>query len=727
MEPIEIIRAARELGRTSLPEEAGKRLLAAYGVAVPRSVMVGVEVGAPLDIGGLSPPFVAKVVSPQILHKSDVGGVAIGLADKEAVRQAIDEMAAIPAIASAEVDGFLVEEMAPPGIEMVVGAIRDPHFGPMVMVGLGGIFVEVLKDVSFRICPITEGEAHAMLSELQGVPLLDGVRGGQAVSRQAIVDVMLRIAAADGLLAEFGDDIAELDVNPLIVAADGAVAADARVILRDPGVDVADAHAPAPPRQNFTVAERFAPLFNPRTIAVVGASTTGKSIANTFIRRMKAYGYDGQMYPIHPKASEVEGLAAYASLADAPEAIDYAYIAVAAAHIPDMLAAAPDKVRFAQVISSGFGEVATGRDLQIDLVNKAHGAGIRVLGPNCLGLYSPRGGVTFPEDAPKELGTVGIVSQSGGLSTDIIKRGQTRGLRYSGLVTVGNSADIGPVDLLEFYHEDPETQVIGMYLEGVEDGRAFFDLLRSPRATKPVVILRGGRSAQGQHAAASHTGALAGDARAWQALTRQAAVLEVATIDAFIDALLALQHLRLRPDAPTQRIVLFGNGGGTSVLATDYFAELGLDVEPFAEPTQAELAKLDLPPGTSLVNPIDTPVLTLQEEEGRIAGRILDIVFERENPDALLLHLNLASFVGRGPADSVENLIQTILAAQGRHQGQTHIAVALRTDRSAQLEEQKDRYGALFQNVGIPVFDEIPPAADALAAIKHLETRLGDK
>ena len=185
------------------------------------------------------------------------------------------------------------------------------------------------------------------------------------------------------------------------------------------------------------------------------------------------------------------------------------------------MAGANGNLKFAQVISSGFGEVSEGLDLQRDLVTKAHAGGCRVLGPNCLGFYSPRGGVTFPVDAPKEIGTIGVVSQSGGLGTDIIKRGQWRGIRFSGLVTVGNSADLGPVDLLEFYFEDPQTRVVGLYLEDIKQGRRFFNLLRSDKATKPVVILRGGKSSQGRAAALSHTGALAGDERAWEALSRQ--------------------------------------------------------------------------------------------------------------------------------------------------------------------------------------------------------------
>ena len=342
---------------------------------------------------------------------------------------------------------------------------------------------------------------------------------------------------------------------------------------------------------------------------------------------MKSFGYAGHIYPIHPSAPEVEGLKAYPSLGQTPELVDYAYVAIGAERIPDAIAQANGRCRIAQVISSGFAEVEEGVTLELALIEST-AARVRVLGPNTLGTYSPRGGLTFPQNAPKAVGSVGIVAQSGGLSTDIIKRGEWRGLRFSGLVTIGNSADVAPHELVDYYLENSQTKVIGLYLEDIKNGRAFFDLLRSPKATKPVVILKGGRSRQGRLAAASHTGALAGDERAWEALPSQLPVAMVSTIDKFLDALLALQFLTPRPAKPTNLVTLFGNGGGSSVLGSDAFAAVGLNVSPFDAATRALLEALKLPPGTSVANPIDTPVRTLQEKDGMIAGEILDIVYQ---------------------------------------------------------------------------------------------------
>ena len=227
-----VIQEARTQGRTALDEAGGKALLAQYGVAVPKTTVVRGADDVAGALAGMTFPVVVKVVSPDILHKSDAGGVRVNLQSADDVREAIAAMAALPKIEAAHVEGWLVEEMAPAGQEMVVGGLRDPDFGPLVMVGLGGIFVEVLADVAFRICPIERIDAEEMIDELKGAAILKGARGRDAVSREAIVDVLMKVGGEGGLLMQHADDIAEADINPLIVSQDGAVAVDARFILK---------------------------------------------------------------------------------------------------------------------------------------------------------------------------------------------------------------------------------------------------------------------------------------------------------------------------------------------------------------------------------------------------------------------------------------------------------------------------------------------------------------
>jgi acyl-CoA synthetase (NDP forming) len=719
--PEQIIAEARREGRLALDEASGKRLLQSVLIPVPRGYLARDADDAAAKARALTPPLVAKVVSAKLLHKSDVGGVRLHLDDATAVRDAVMAMGEIPAIRAAGAEGWLIEEMAPKGQEVVVGGYGDPQFGPVVMVGLGGIFVEILKDVAFRICPIDGADAHGMLGELMGARLLDGVRGQRPLDKEALIDALMKVGGRDGLLMRLQSDIAELDINPIVVSERGLVAVDARVILAKPKPP-----GPAPDRKpcdELPALERFRPLFEPKTVGVLGATAKGgAALANTFIGRMKAFGFAGEIYPIHPEAAEIEGLAAYKSIAATPQPIDYAFVAIGAERIAPLLAAANGHLRFAQVISSGFSEVEGGSKLERELVEKAHSGGVRVIGPNCLGTYSPRGHVTFSDNAPREIGSIGIISQSGGLTTNMIKRGQVKGLRFSGAVTAGNCADITPADLLEFYLADPLTKAIGCYLEDIKDGRRFFELLRA--GGKPVLLLCGGRSAQGRLAAASHTGALAGDGRVWAALCAQTPCVEVATLDEFVDTLLTLQYITPRPERPTRRVVMFGNGGGTSVLGADFFAAHGLDVSPFEAGVRASLEALKLLPGSSVANPIDTPVATLQENNGEVARQILDIVYARVAPDAIALHLNMSSFSGRGGVDPVDSIFGFVERALCAHRGVAHLLLAFRTDGDPTLEERKRKYRETAARLGIPMFDEIPQLAKALAAVAHLERRL---
>lgn len=231
----ELLARARKAQRMSLDEASGKRLLAQFGVNVPASVVVQANEPLAPRLAPLKPPFVVKVMSPRILHKSDVGGVRVGLSSAAEAEAAIATMLKNPAIAAEPLDGFLVEEMAPRGQELVIGGLKDPQFGPLIMVGLGGIFVEVLKDVAFRICPIEHIDAIEMLDELKGKALLEGARGQASVSKEALIDVLLKIGGESGLLMRLQADIAEADINPIIVSAGGAMAVDARFILTQAG------------------------------------------------------------------------------------------------------------------------------------------------------------------------------------------------------------------------------------------------------------------------------------------------------------------------------------------------------------------------------------------------------------------------------------------------------------------------------------------------------------
>jgi acyl-CoA synthetase (NDP forming) len=684
------IKAARATGRLTLPEPNGKEVLAEAGIAVPRGRLVA----TPADVGeaceSLNFPLAVKGVSPDLIHKSDAGAVMLNLEDADAVHNACLTMQDLVG----NLHGFLMD-------------------------GLGGISVEVFADVAFRICPINRGDAAAMLNELRAVALLDGARGLTGASRDAIVDVLMRVGGLEGLLYCQQAEIAELDINPLIVSQHGAVAADARIV-------VGLTPLPATPRSTRTAEETralFQPLFEPGSIAVVGASATRRTRSNTLIDQILRYGFDrDKLYPIHPSAAEIDGLPAYPSLSETPQPVDYAYIAIPAEGVAALLSQAKGRLRFAHVTSSGFAEFGR-QDLQDELVAAAHESGARVLGPNCNGGHSPRGKLTFCYDSAPDEGSVGIILQSGGLGVDVIRRGNHRGLRFSGVMTVGNCADIGVVDLLEFYLCDPATRVIGMYLEGAPQGRRMFELLVARQPAKPVVILKGGRSERGRDVTVSHTGTLAGNDRIWDALCQQTGAVLAASLDDFIDKLLALQCVTPRAVNPTVRAMLLGNGGGTSVLGVDAFGQVGIDITPFLPDTIAQLHAMGLGAGAAYANPVDLPQPVLVARQGRDTEAILRVIFDREEPQAVIVHVNLSVVMSlvRDDDDPLADLIEAAVRVKDDYPGKAHFVLVLRSDGSLAFETARIRYRAKALQHAIPTYDELPAAANAVAAIAHHE------
>lgn len=695
-------------------EPAAKELLRSAGLTVPRGRVAAEPEDAGRAAEEIGGRVVLKAVSPDVVHKTEAGAVVLGLSSHAEVARAAAELTDRAAAAGWRLDGFLVEEMLSVGLETVVGAVRDDQFGPVVMVGLGGIYVEALPELAFRVAPITEAEAVEMIREVERLRVMvGGVRGRVGVSNTALVDALLKVGGKDGLIAKLGDRIRSLEINPFLVDARGGVALDARVELS--AAKVAESHRPRPSDGEF---DR---LFSPATVAVAGASANRVTLANLFIRHLREYGYRGRIFPIHPSAATVEGLPAVPSIADAPEAIDYAYIAVPPSEVAGVLGNAGGKLAFAQVVSSGFGETSGGGRFEAEVVEAAERSGARLLGPNCLGTHSPRGRLTYLDDPSPVPGSVAVVSQSGGLTLDIASLGSGLGIEFSAIVTIGNSADLTPADLLEYFGDDRETRVVGLYLEDVKQGRRFFDVLRSVAVRKPVAVLIGGRTAAGARAAGSHTGALATSDRLWRGISAQTGAVLCDTLDGFLASLAALQSLTPLPRETTE-VVLFGTGGGISVLAADNLSRLGFSVSALPPQTQAELEALKLPPGSSVVNPIDTPSGTMRAQEGALAAEIARIVLRTAAVDALLVHLNLASFLSF--TDAGPGLFHSLIEGIARaHQvaPDVHLAFVFRSSGEPRFNEVQRELVGFTSGLGLPAFTGIEGASEGLAALRHVE------
>jgi acyl-CoA synthetase (NDP forming) len=604
-----------------LPEHEVKALLARHGVAVPKGT---IDLSR---IDDLREPLVVKAYGRAIVHKSDRGLVELD------VQRADVAKVAARFLQLEGVEGVLVEEQARPWHELLVGVVNG-SFGPMLAVGMGGTQTELFDDVALRALPVDAADVRVMLDELRSAKLLHGYRGGPPTDLDALVSVVLGVCS---LAEELGDELGELECNPVIAGPSGSIAVDARLTMREAS------GGGAVPRTDFTR------LFAPRGIAVAGASATKQTFGNRFLEAYRAMGWTDNLAAIHPTATDIDGVPAYPSLHDVPHPVDYVLAAVPAAACADLVRDASGVAPFVHVISGGFSEASgrDGHDLEHRLVLAGREANVRVLGPNCMGVYAPAGRQTFQLDVPRRVGPASIVSQSGGLAGDIVKGGAARGITFAKLVTIGNAIDVTPGELCEWLVDDPDTGIVGIYVEDPRDGARLTRALHAASAAgKPAVVLVGGLSTQGSRAVASHTGALAGDRRVWQAVAAHTGCTLVATLEQLLDALAYLHtHADVAPPPDASRApetLVVGMGGGASVLTTDACDRAGLRLGIVHDAVRATLLDMGYGAGTSVVNPIEIPFGPAAPPDAfrRVLTPILAVQHYRD----VLVHVNVQAF-----------------------------------------------------------------------------------
>ncbi len=354
-------------------------------------------------------------------------------------------------------------------------------------------------------------------------------------------------------------------------------------------------------------------LFRPRTIAVVGVPSTREGPPFPFFRGLLEMGFTdetseapGRLYPVNPKLTEYQGLPCYPDLRAIPGPVDYVICAIPAASVPDLLEQCIEKgVRLLHLFTSGFTETgdAARAELERRIIARARAGGVRIIGPNCVGFYRPAARIAWSPGFPREPGSVGVLSQSGGHAAQLVREGGLRGLRFSTVVSYGNASDLNETDLLHYLAHDPDTTLIGCYIEGPRGGREFFPALREAAARKPVAVLKGGLTEAGARTAASHTASLAGTAAVWDAAIRQAGAVRVGDLEELEDLLLARQFLgRLSG----RRVGIVGAGGGNVVQAADEAIRAGLEVPPLPATARAQIARFTPIAGTIIQNPLDT-------------------------------------------------------------------------------------------------------------------------
>ena len=382
------------------------------------------------------------------------------------------------------------------------------------------------------------------------------------------------------------------------------------------------------------ILDEFVPIFLPKSHAVIGASNSPAKFGGMYFRSQIAFGYQGELIPINRDETEVNGKKAYAKVTDYPGQIDFASIFVPARAVPEVLEDCLKKgIPAVQIITAGFRELnEEGKRLE-EQVKSISARGIRVIGPNCFGVYSPKGGVTVMPggDLPKEPGPVAFLSQSGGYAARIPRRAEGLGIRFSKVCSYGNASDINECDLLEYLYEDPDTQIITSYLEGVSNGPRFLEILKKVCQKKPVIIWKGGLTESGSHAVKSHTASLSGSSQVWEAIFKQTGAVSIHSIDELLDTVSAFLHL---PPVKNNNVCVIGGGGGIGVAAADACERASVNLPVFSKETQQKLMLVAPAQGASVRNPIDigSPFPQPKMLEGA-----MDIALSEINIDAVIL------------------------------------------------------------------------------------------
>jgi acetyl coenzyme A synthetase (ADP forming)-like protein len=588
-----IIDKAKAEGRTSLTAPEGKLVCDAYSIPVPQEGVAKSASEAVKLASQMGFPVVMKIVSPEILHKTEAGGVLVGVKSASEVEQGFQTIMdnARRYDAKANLAGVQVQQMLKGGHEVIVGAVTDPSFGKLVAFGLGGILVEVLKDVTFRLAPLSQDEALGMLDSIEAKDVLKGVRGEPPVNREALALILSHVGA---LVSDF-PEITELDLNPVFATPKGATVADVRIVIGEP--------LPAKYRPSQTeIVRSMNHIMKPDAVAVIGASNEAGKIGNSVMKNLINGGYKGQIYPIHPKADEVMGYKAYKSVKDVPGNIDVAVFAIPAKLVAQALTEVGEKgIPGAVLIPSGFAETGNVEGQQeIQAIGRKYN--VRLMGPNIYGFYYTWKDLCATFCTPYDFkGHTALSSQSGGIGMAIIGFSRSAKIGVSAIVGLGNKADLDEDDLLTFFEQDDNTHVIAMHCEDLKDGRSFAEVAKRVSKKKPIVVLKAGRTSAGAKAASAHTGALAGNDKIYDDILRESGVIRAPGLK---DMLEYARAIPLLPTPKGENVVIITGAGGSGVLLSD--AVVVNDMQLMAMPQDLDTAfRKFIPPFGAAGNPVD--------------------------------------------------------------------------------------------------------------------------
>lgn len=684
-----LIQAIREK-KHLLSEEMGKALLSQYGIKVPPGKRV-THAGELRSLARtLGYPLVAKVMAPDLVHKSDRGAVRTGIGKYSELQRVTEALWTLfPG------SPLLVEKMATPGVELILGLTHDPHFGPSLMMGLGGIFTEVFQDVAFLMLPATRDEVSQALKGLKGFKLLTGFRGKPAYDIDRVLDAIMGVAQF-GLDAEGYYE--SVDVNPLVVNEEGATALDVKVLLRPEYVSKPQ-EAPLSDTGSF---DRF---FMPRSVAVIGASATPGKSGNVVLRNILANGYGGKIYLVNPKAGEILGMPVCPAITSLPEGIDLAIVVLPAKETPQALRECAAKgIRQIVLLAGGFAEVDEyGAEIQQEMIDIIREKGIRVIGPNTSGHTSTPHQFTsslFPLGKIRR-GKISYLAQTGNFATHTMRyilTGEHFGVAR--VIGLGNKIDIEESEALQYLADDPETHAIIMYLESIKKPRRFLEVAREVTRHKPVVLLKGGMTEAGKKAAVAHTAAMASEDRLVDGLLRQAGIVRVRN---YTQLILAGKALSMLPLPKGNRVSFLTPSGAMLVVLSDLCISLGLEVPDLEEETRQRLQEIS-PPFIRMRNPVDIWAAASVKGVEYGYGEGMEAVLRDPNIDAVVPVLMLTKETGVPSCDFILNL--------AKKYPEKPILVTFSADKQY-MEEFKE----FLEPRGIPTFPEIEQPFEVLSIL----------
>jgi len=452
-------------------------------------------------------------------------------------------------------------------------------------------------------------------------------------------------------------------------------------------------------------------LFYPKSVAIVGASPNKSGRANQWITAYLRQGFSGSIYPVHPNADRIMALKTYKRVRDIPDEVDLVHFAVPYSAVMSVMQDCAEKrVKFAHLFTAGFSETGQAENIALEkqLIDIAKKGGIRLIGPNCMGLYCPEGGISWGSDFPTAPGSIGFISQSGQLASQFINEGAREFLSYSKVVSYGNASDLQCHDFLQYLANDDKTKLIGSYIEGLKNGRAFFETAKTVTRKKPLVVWKGGQTEGGARATQSHTSSLAGSWKIWEALCKQTGIISVHSMEELISTVVGLQKIPL-PDG--NRVAILGGAGGGSVTMTDVAEKEGLKVPHLSDKTVNELKRIVPVSGTSVKNPLDIGFSSVYNKPDEFL-KLYTLLRDDPNIDAVLFSRGIFRRQGRGGRRDLDFLTEMTL--KGIEIVKKPVLVVLQGGKSIEWEALREEAQARYWNAGIATFDSFPSAARVL-------------